>query len=81
MREEMGKVFKRMDQLNRDDNRAAKSALQNQGIEMIQPSQGEHRRWKEYAEQAIKEMVSSGAISAEIVSLIQRSLQEFRSNQ
>ena len=81
VREEMGKVFKRMDMLNRDDNRAAKSALQNQGIEMIQPSQGERRRWKEFAEQAIREMVSSGAISADIVSLIRQSLQEFRASQ
>lgn len=81
VREEMGKVFKRMDQLNRDDNQAAKAALQNQGIELVVPSQEERRRWKNYAEQAIEKMVSSGAISAEIVSLIRQRLQEFRNRQ
>jgi TRAP-type C4-dicarboxylate transport system substrate-binding protein len=32
VREEIGKVFKRLDRINRSDNQAAKAALKNQGI-------------------------------------------------
>jgi TRAP-type C4-dicarboxylate transport system substrate-binding protein len=48
VREEIGKVFKRLDRINRSDNQAAKAALKNQGITFVVPEPEEiervHRR-------------------------------------
>jgi TRAP-type C4-dicarboxylate transport system substrate-binding protein len=81
VREEMGKVFKRMDALNRDDDRAAKLALQQQGITFVAPNPGEALRWKQIAEKSIDEMIGKGLISADIVDRVRQHLQSFRSNQ
>ena len=80
VREEMGRVFKRMDKINRDGNEAAKNALQNQGITFIEPDPGERERWKSIADRSIEEMVGSGAISSEIVAQVKAYLREFRSS-
>ena len=81
VREEMGKVFKRLDKINRDDNKAAKSALQNSGIELVEPNQEELERWKGIAERAIEEMVSSGALPGDVVEQLRQRLLEFRNHQ
>jgi len=81
VREEMEKVFKRMDKLNRSDNQAAKAALQKQGITFVSPHPGETERWKEIADQSIGQMVKSGVISSEIVGQVRDYLQSFRSSQ
>jgi TRAP-type C4-dicarboxylate transport system substrate-binding protein len=79
--EEMGAVFKRLDELNRIDNEAAIKALQQQGITIVSPSPGEAERWREIARQAVDEMVSSGVISASIVEQVRSDLQTFRAQQ
>jgi TRAP-type transport system periplasmic protein len=79
--EEMGAVFKRLDELNRHDNEAATQALQQQGITFVSPKPGEAERWREIASQAVDDMVSSGVISAEIVEQIRGDLKTFRAQQ
>jgi len=79
--EEMGAVFKRLDELNRIDNEAAIKALQQQGITFVSPSPGEAERWREIARQAVDEMVNSGVISAPIVEQVRSDLQTFRAQQ
>jgi len=79
--EEMGAVFKRLDELNRIDNEAAIKALQQQGITFVSPSPGEAERWREIARQAVDDMVSSGVISAQIVEQVRSALQTFRAQQ
>ena len=64
VREEIGKVFKRLDTINRSDNQAAKAALQNQGITFVTPDPGEIERWKSISDQSIEEMVETGVISS-----------------
>lgn len=78
VREEMGQVFERMDKLNREDNLAAKTALQKQGITFVVPSPGETERWKTITERSIDDMIASGVIPGEIVSQVKNHLQKYR---
>ncbi|MDH3631176.1 MAG: TRAP transporter substrate-binding protein DctP [Gammaproteobacteria bacterium] len=78
VREEIGKVFKRLDKINRSDNQAAKTALQNQGITFVTPDPGEVERWRSISNQSIEEMVKSGVVSSEIVDQVREHLQSFR---
>jgi len=77
VREEIGKVFKRLDKINRSDNQAAKTALQNQGITFVTPEPGEVERWRSISNQSIEEMVKSGVVSSEIVDQVREHLQSF----
>ena len=81
VREEIGKVFKRLDTINRSDNQAAKAALQNQGITFVTPDPGEIERWKSISDQSIEEMVETGVISSEIVDQVRGHLQSFHNSQ
>jgi TRAP-type C4-dicarboxylate transport system substrate-binding protein len=81
LREEMGAVFKRLDELNRIDNEAAKSALQQQGISFVMPDPGEAERWREIAGRSVDEMVEAGVISRSIVEQVRAHLQDYRSQQ
>jgi len=78
LREEMGAVFLRLDELNRVDNEAAKSALQQQGINFVTPKSGEIERWREISDKSIDEMVESGVISPTVVEQVRNHLREFR---
>ena len=81
VREEIGKVFKRLDTINRSDNQAAKAALKNQGITFVTPDPGEIERWKSISDQSIEEMIETGVISSEIVDQVRGHLQSFHNNQ
>jgi TRAP-type C4-dicarboxylate transport system substrate-binding protein len=81
VREEIDKVFSRLDVLNRSDNLAAKAALKQQGITFVTPDPEEIERWKSISNGAIDEMAASGTISPEIVSQAREYLQSFRSSQ
>ena len=81
VREEIGKVFSRLDVLNRSDNQAAKEALENQGISFVAPSPGEVERWKSISDSAIDQMVETGVISERIVGQVRGHLQSFHESQ
>ena len=81
LREEMGAVFKRLDELNRTDNAAAKSALQQQGITFVMPNPGEIERWREISDRSIDDMVETGVIPGAIVEQIRGYLKSFRDKQ
>ncbi|NCF37140.1 MAG: C4-dicarboxylate ABC transporter [Gammaproteobacteria bacterium] len=81
VRQEMGKVFERMDKINRADDRAAQAALSNQGITFVKPRAGEVERWRQIAEQAVDDMVEQGVMSRDIVSQVRSHLQSFRTSQ
>ena len=81
VREEVGKVFKRLDELNRKDDLAAMEALKKHGITFVSPKPGEAERWRSIADGAIDEMAESGTISAEIVNQAREYLRSFRSSQ
>ena len=81
LKEEMGAVFKRLDELNRIDNEAARDALQQQGITFVTPAPGEVERWREIADRSVDEMMESGIISRSIVDQVRGYLQSYRSKQ
>lgn len=81
VRQEMGKVFERMDKINRADDRAAQAALSNQGITFVKPRAGEVERWRQIAEQAVDDMVEQSVMSRDIVSQVRSHLQSFRTSQ
>ena len=81
VREEIGKVFSRLDVLNRSDNQAAKEALKNHGISFVTPGPGEVDRWKSISDSAIDQMVETGVISEQIVGQVRGHLQSFHDSQ
>ncbi len=81
MREEMGVVFKHLDELNRIDDEAAKAALQQQGITFVAPHPGEIERWREISKQSIDAMIESGVMPASLVEQVRGHLQNFRDKQ
>jgi TRAP-type C4-dicarboxylate transport system substrate-binding protein len=81
VREEIGKVFKRLDKINRSDNQAAKAALQNQGITFVVPEPEEIERWRSISNQSIEERVESGVISKEMERQVRGHGQSFRDSQ
>ncbi len=78
VKEEMARIFERMDERNREDNLAAEIALQNQGITFVRPNPGETERWKSITESSIDELVASGVVSRDIVGQVKSHLQSFR---
>ena len=81
LREEMGAVFKRLDELNRVDNEAAREALQQHGITFVMPNPGEIERWRDISAVAVDDMVRAGVIPARIVDQVRGYLQAFRNQQ
>ena len=77
----MGKVFERMDVINRADDRAAQAALSNQGITFVKPVPGEVERWRQISEQSVDEMVEQGVMSRDVVNQVRGHLQSFRASQ
>ncbi|NNE64280.1 MAG: TRAP transporter substrate-binding protein DctP [Gammaproteobacteria bacterium] len=78
VRDEIDRVFKRMDIINRSDNQKAASALQNQGIEFVKPTENELTRWRQLSDQAVKTMIASGSFSQTMYEVVNRHLTDFR---
>jgi TRAP-type C4-dicarboxylate transport system substrate-binding protein len=81
VRQEMGKVFERMDKINRADEQAAQAALSNQGITFVKPNPGEVERWRQISEQSVDDMVDQGVMSRDVVNQVRSHLQSFRNSQ
>ncbi|MDH5354221.1 MAG: TRAP transporter substrate-binding protein DctP [Gammaproteobacteria bacterium] len=78
VRDEIDQVFKRLDSLNRSDNKSASDALRNQGIEFVKPGAAELKRWKALSEKSIQSMVDSGTISKAMLTEVNKHLSDFR---
>ena len=81
IREEIDRVFKRLDVINRADNKSAAQALRNQGIEFISPTEEERERWKGLATKSIEGMILSGRVSKIMYDEVTRHLNDFHSSQ
>ena len=81
VRDEIDKVFKRMDLVNRSDNQSASEALRNQGIKFISPNSDEVKRWKTLSNKAIEGLIASGQVSKSMFDEVNRHLADFRNNQ
>jgi TRAP-type C4-dicarboxylate transport system substrate-binding protein len=81
VRDEIDRVFKQLDIINRADNKSAAQALRNQGIEFISISEEERNRWKALATKSIEGMIQSGRVSKTMYDEVKRHLNDFHSTQ
>ena len=79
--EVMKSVFERLNQQDRMDNAAARSALENQGIEIVKPSQQQLDKLHKTVSTATRRLREEGYISSEILLIQQKYLAEFRARQ
>ena len=80
-RETMGRIFRELDRLNREDNVKALEALRKQGIEFIKPSGEAMEKWYHDAEAVPKRLVNAGKLSQGMVNTLERLLNDYRSKQ
>jgi TRAP-type C4-dicarboxylate transport system substrate-binding protein len=80
-REIMGRTFRELDRLNREDNVKALEALHKQGIEFIKPSAQALEKWYYEAEAVPKRLVNAGKLSQRMVNTLETLLKDYRSKQ
>ena len=78
VRESMGRQFKRMDKQNRRDNIAAMQTLQKQGIKLVKPQPSDITAWRHKADVFVKNLVSEGKLSDNILQLLNQHLGKYR---
>lgn len=81
LKEEMGKVYAKLDALNRDDNAQALDALRQQGIEFVDVAPDEITRWRKVALDSLDVMVNDGQLPADVYQVMIESLQQYRNSQ
>ena len=80
-RETMGRIFRELDRLNREDNVNALEALRKQGVEFIKPSGEELEKWYADAREIPKRLVNAGKLSQNMVNTLENLLKDYRSKQ
>ncbi len=78
-REIMGRIFREIDRLNREDNVKALEALRKQGVEFIKPSGEALEKWYADAEAVPKRLIRAGKLSQGMVNTLERLLKDYRS--
>jgi TRAP-type C4-dicarboxylate transport system substrate-binding protein len=78
VREVMGEVVRKVNAQNRVDHERAVEVLKNQGLAFTQPTPDESRRWKDLSDQATRDMIDQGAMSAELIDTLNDMLTEYR---
>ncbi|QTA80360.1 C4-TRAP dicarboxylate transporter periplasmic binding domain-containing protein, DctP-like [Desulfonema limicola] len=78
VREILGRIFKEIDNQNRQDNVKALDALRKQGIQFILPPSQALEEWYERAGQVPEKLVNSGRFSRDIVDILENHLQKCR---
>lgn len=81
VKNEFGRVFKRLTDLNRIDNLKASAALKSQGIEWVKPSNKELSRWKSLSAESVQNMVKKGILSKDKIDELHQHLSDFRNAQ
>jgi TRAP-type C4-dicarboxylate transport system substrate-binding protein len=80
-REIMGRKFRELDRLNREDNVNALEALRKQGVEFIKPSGEALEKWYHDAEAVPKRLVKAGKLSQGMLNTLEALLKDYRSKQ
>ncbi len=81
VKQEIDRVFKQLDALNRSDNEKASEALKKQGIKFVKPSPEELERWKALSAQSIVNMTKQVIVSQEAVDRVMQLLSDYRKAQ
>ncbi len=80
-REIMGRIFRELDRLNREDNVKALEALRKQGIEFIKLSGEALEKWCADAREVPKRLINAGKLSRNMVNTLENLLKDYRSKQ
>jgi TRAP-type C4-dicarboxylate transport system substrate-binding protein len=80
-REIMGRVFKELDQRNREDNIKALETLRKQGIEFVKPSAEALKKWYQDASEVPKRLVETDRLSQEMVDTLEGLLKDYRTKE
>ncbi len=75
--EVMTRVFKELDVINKNDNKAALAALKKQGVKFIRPSASQIKEWLMYAKKSQQKMIESGRVSQDIVNKVDALIKKF----
>ncbi|GAB4279589.1 MAG: TRAP transporter substrate-binding protein [Deferrisomatales bacterium] len=79
VQEVMGRVFERMDRLNRQSNEQARAALRRHGITFLAPaSDAELARWRAIADETVAEIAARGVYSREMLDTLLGHLKAYR---
>jgi TRAP-type C4-dicarboxylate transport system substrate-binding protein len=80
VREVMGEVVRKVNAQNRTDHQRAVEVLKMQGLSFNEPTPEERQRWIALAENAAREMVAQGILSADLVERLNGMLVEYRAS-
>ncbi|MFC1811559.1 TRAP transporter substrate-binding protein DctP [Thermodesulfobacteriota bacterium] len=75
----MGAVFRKIDQQNREDNVKALEVLRRQNIQFVKLTAESREEWTAKASLVAGRLIEAGALSREIVSTLEKYLNEYRS--
>jgi len=78
-REIMGRVFRELDRLNRQDNVNALEALRKQGVKFIKPSAQALKKWCHDAEAVPKRLIQTDKLSQRMIDTLESLLKDYRS--
>ncbi len=77
--EVMTDKFRKLDELNQQDNENAKLVLQKNGIEFIKPTAAERQTWLNVANGSLDGLARKGAYTQEFLQLMQKHINAYRS--
>jgi TRAP-type C4-dicarboxylate transport system substrate-binding protein len=78
VRDEMNRVFERIDANNRRDNVAARDVLVKQGMEIVPPAPAERTEWIEVGKQATAALAAEGAFTPSMLKAINDAIASYR---
>ena len=78
VREVFAATMRKLNAAARDDNANARGALQNQGIEFLQPDPAGLKRWREIAAEAVAKLRADGVYSEQNLDRVQSLVEEYR---
>ena len=81
VRQIMTQAWREMDAMNREQNVEALKALQNQGIQFIDPPPEIKANWYEVAASVHQKIMDGGHITPAMVEMLDRHLNDYRSRQ
>jgi hypothetical protein len=78
VRDEVAKVFARLDTISREDNAKAFETLKGQGIAVYTPTAQERANWQSIGTEASAALVKEGKVSGDLLKAITDALAKLR---
>ncbi|MCH2558141.1 MAG: TRAP transporter substrate-binding protein DctP [Alcanivorax sp.] len=73
-------TFDDIDAQSREQNKDAFQAIQNQGLELVSPSESQRAEWKRYADKATQQLVEDGQLSEGMLDRLHAILEAYRNS-